>query len=97
MLDCRENAKGVSFKVRLQPRASKNEIMGLQEDALKIRLTSPPVEGEANQACIEFFAELFNKAKSAVVITGGHKCRNKTLEIQGINKTDFLSVLEKYL
>lgn len=97
MLDCRENAKGISFKVRLQPRASKNEIMGLQGDALKVRLTSPPVEGEANQACIEFFAGLFNKAKSAVVITAGHKSRNKTLEIQGISKTDFLSVLDKYL
>jgi len=96
LLDCREVEAGISFKVRLQPRASKNEITGLQGDALKVRLTSPPVDGEANQACREFFAELLNKARSAVKITAGHKSRNKTLEVEGISKTDFLSVVGKF-
>lgn len=55
MLNIREDKNGVVFKVRVQPRSSKNQIAGLFDDSLKVRLTAPPVEGEANEACCAFW------------------------------------------
>ena len=57
-----ESDTGVTFSVRVHPRARKNGITGEIGDALKVSLTVPPVEGRANEACIEFFAKLFEGA-----------------------------------
>ncbi len=84
MLDIKETVEGVTFKIRVQPRASKNQLAGEYEDALKVRLTAPPVDGEANQACIEFFAKLFGVAKSQVEIISGQTGRNKILKVLGV-------------
>lgn len=83
-----ESADGVTFAVHVQPRASKNEICGIQGDALKIRLTSPPVEGEANRLCTEFLAKLLRVPKSAVTIMAGEKSRHKTVRIAGATARD---------
>src|SRR5438309_385223 len=56
MIPIRETSAGVSFSVKVQPRARKNGITGTVGDALKLALTAPPVEGRANQAVIEFLA-----------------------------------------
>ena len=53
-------ATGISFAVKIHPRAKKNAITGQVGDALKVALTAPPVDGKANAACIEFFAKLFH-------------------------------------
>ncbi|MBW1752297.1 MAG: DUF167 domain-containing protein, partial [Deltaproteobacteria bacterium] len=53
MLDIQENSDGITFKVYIQPRSSKNMIAGLHGDALKIKLKAPPVDGAANKMCIE--------------------------------------------
>ncbi|NLC70647.1 MAG: YggU family protein [Desulfuromonadaceae bacterium] len=73
---------GVSLHIRVQPRASRNEIIGPQGDELRIRLTSPPVEGAANQACREFFAALLGIAKNRITIAQGEKSRHKRLLIR---------------
>lgn len=78
---------GVRFKVRVQPRASKNEISGVYQDMLKLRLTAPPVDGEANKACIEFFAKKLSLPKSSIRLVSGMKGRTKTLEIDGVTAT----------
>ncbi|GAW92591.1 DUF167 domain-containing protein [Calderihabitans maritimus] len=75
---------GVRIKVRVQPRASKNELAGMWGDYLKVRLTAPPVEGAANRQCEEFFAGLLKVPKSSVRVVAGNTGRNKTVEIQGI-------------
>ena len=85
-----ETTDGIQFKIKVLPRASKNEISGVQGDALKIRLTAPPVDGAANEACIEFFAELFKVPKKAVCIITGHTGRLKIIRVEGISKTDLM-------
>jgi len=79
-----ENDSGVSFAVRVHPRAKKNAITGELGGALKLSLTTPPVEGRANQACIEFFAKLLNLPRSSVTIASGLGSRNKVIRIAGV-------------
>lgn len=84
----REHRDGVTIDLHVQPRASKNEIVGLQGDELKVRLTSPPVEGEANRLCVEFFAKLLRVPKSTVELVAGEKSRHKRLLIRGADAED---------
>jgi uncharacterized protein (TIGR00251 family) len=79
-----ENADGITFGVHVQPRASRNEVCGVQGAELKLRLTSPPVDDAANRLCIEFLAKLLGVAKSAVVIIAGTRSRHKTIRVSGI-------------
>ena len=76
-----EKPGGLVFSVRVQPRASKNQIMGLYGDALKINLTAPPVDNAANKACGAFLAGLLSVAKSSVTIVSGHTGRNKQVMV----------------
>ncbi len=75
---------GVTLAVRVIPRSSRNQIVGVENDALKIRLTAPPVEGAANAALIEFIADWLHVRKSAVSIVGGDKSRNKRVRVSGV-------------
>lgn len=79
--------------VRIQPRASKDEIVGEYNGALKIKLTSPPVEGEANRRCIEFLSKRFKIAKSRLEIIKGEKSKDKLIKIIGLEKEDVLKIL----
>jgi uncharacterized protein (TIGR00251 family) len=92
-LDIREGPEGVTFKVRVQPRASRTALTGMAGDSLRLALTSPPVEGAANAACAEFFADLLGVAKSRVAIVGGAKSRDKTVRVAGVSKAVFLAAL----
>ncbi len=75
---------GVTFSVRVVPRSSRNQIVGVEGGALKIKLIAPPVEGAANAALIEFIAEWLSVRKSAVAIVSGDKSRNKIVRIRGV-------------
>jgi uncharacterized protein (TIGR00251 family) len=86
MIPVNESAKGITFAVKVHPRAHKNAITGIVGDALKLALTAPPVEGRANQAVIEFFAELFAIPRSSVTIASGETSRNKMVRIAGLSK-----------
>jgi uncharacterized protein len=86
MIPLHETAKGISFSVKVHPRARKNAITGTVGDALKLALTAPPVEGKANQAVIEFFADLFAIPRSSVTIASGETSRNKIVRIAGVSK-----------
>jgi uncharacterized protein (TIGR00251 family) len=82
-----DSARGtVTFSVRVQPRASKNEIVGPWAGALKVRLSAPAVENRANDALIEFLAELLNMPKSAVRIRSGKQNRTKHVVITGVTR-----------
>lgn len=85
----------VTFKVKVQPRASKNELAGILGDEVKIRITAPPVDGEANKGVLRFFADLFQVPKAAVTIVSGLSSRSKTVEISGVNTSEVLKVLKK--
>ncbi|MFA7468893.1 MAG: DUF167 domain-containing protein [Desulfotomaculaceae bacterium] len=88
MLDIREDLSGVSIRVRVQPRASKNQLAGELDGALKVRLAAPPVDGAANRACCEFIAGLLGVAKTRVEIAHGHTGRNKTVRVAGITAAE---------
>lgn len=94
-LAIKEMADGITFKVKVQPRASRCKIAGIIDDALKLQLTSPPVDGAANAACIEFLAEILEVAKSRVVIASGEKSRSKVIQISGFSKDRFVAQLLK--
>jgi len=80
-----ETSGGISIAIKLQPRARKNAITGQVGDALKVSLTAPPVDGKANQACIEFFANLLKVPRSSVTIASGQSSRNKVIRIAGVS------------
>ncbi len=85
-LSVREINGRVRFAVRVQPRAAKTEIVGLHGDALKIRLTSPPVDGAANADLLIFLANVFAVPRRAVMILAGESSRSKVVEIAGITE-----------
>jgi hypothetical protein len=89
-----ETPDGVIFKVIVQPRGSKNEIAGLQGDALKIRLTAPPVEGAANKMCIEFLAKSLKVRKSDVEIVRGQGSRTKKMLVRSVTRKKIESLLK---
>jgi uncharacterized protein len=74
----------VTFAVKIHPRAKKDAISGELGEALKLSLTAPPLEGRANQACIEFLAKLLKVARSSVTIASGHTNRNKVIRVAGV-------------
>ena len=94
MLWIQETPDGVIFKVIVQPRGSKNEIVGLQGDALKIRLTAPPVEGAANKMCIEFLAKSLKVRKSDVEIVRGQGSRTKKMLVRSATRKKIESLLK---
>ena len=81
---------GIQFQAIIQPRSSKNIICGLQGDSLKIRLTSPPVNGAANKMCVKILAKTLGISISKITIITGQKGRNKILHIKGITESVFL-------
>ena len=84
LIPIHETSDGVTFGVKIHPRAKKNAITGQIGDALKVSLTAPPVDGKANQACIEFFANLLKVARSSVSIAAGQTSRNKVICVAGL-------------
>jgi uncharacterized protein (TIGR00251 family) len=80
-----ETAGTVAFAVKVRPRAKRNPITGELGDALKVSLTTPPVDGRANTACIEFFAKLLKVPRSSVTIASGQTSRNKVMRVTGLS------------
>jgi hypothetical protein len=85
MFSIEDGMSGVTFAVKLHPRARKNAITGELGDALKLSLTAPPVEGKANAACIEFLANLLKVPRSSVTIASGLSSRRKVIRVSGIS------------
>ncbi len=84
MIPVHESALGTTFAVKIHPRARKNAITGELGDALKISLTAPPIDGKANEACMEFFAILLKVPRASVTIAAGQSSRSKVIRITGL-------------
>jgi uncharacterized protein (TIGR00251 family) len=80
----RATEAGVAFSVRVQPRANRNEIVGIQGDALKVRLAAPPVEGAANEALLSYLSTRLGVGQRQVRIVTGHSARMKIVEVTGL-------------
>lgn len=85
MIPVRDTTEGATFSVRVHPRTKKNAITGALGDSLKLSLTAPPSEGRANQACIEFLAEVLRVPRSSVTIAAGQTSRNKVVRVSGLS------------
>ena len=95
MLEIQQREGAVILSVRVQPRASKDELAGEVNGALKIRLQAPAVENHANDALIEFLAQLLKTPKSAVRILSGDRSRTKRIEIRGVTGQQIQALLLK--
>ena len=96
-LDVMENSSrsGVLLTVRVQPRASRDEVAGAIEGALKIRLCAPAVENRANEALTEFLAAVLKVPKSSVRILSGERGRTKRVEITGVTRQQVVNLLRR--
>lgn len=93
MIPVKETHDGVLFHIRVLPRSSRCELAGIQNDALKLKITAPPVEGQANEECIRFLADKLGVRKAQIQITEGRKSKNKTIVVAGITVKDVVAIL----
>jgi uncharacterized protein (TIGR00251 family) len=94
MISIRDTPQGATFAVRVHPRARKNAIVGEIGDSLKLALTAPPVEGRANEACIEFLAEFLKVPRSSITIAAGQSSRNKVVRVRGLTAAEVADRLQ---
>jgi uncharacterized protein (TIGR00251 family) len=94
MIPIRDTAGGAVFAVKLHPRAKKNAITGVVGDALKLAVIAPPINGRANAASIEFFANLFAVPRSSVTIASGETSRRKVMRVAGLSADEVRGKLE---
>ena len=85
----------IIVKVKIVPGSSKNKIIGAYNNALKISIAAPPVEGKANKKCIAYLAKYFDVVKSKIEIISGQTSKNKLIKIYNISQKEFLDKLEK--
>lgn len=91
------DSASVSLSVHVQPKASRTRIAGLHGEALKLCITSPPVDGKANAAVIRFFAKLFKIPRAAVTIASGEASRDKRIILAGVSLARAEAVLQPLL
>lgn len=84
MIPCTETRDGIVFKVHVVPRASRNEIVGEHNGALRIRIAAAPVDGAANEELVRMLARALGVPRSAVEITAGHSGKLKTVRVTGL-------------
>jgi hypothetical protein len=85
----RQTDSGLEVALHVQPRARRDEIVGVHNGALKLKVSAPPVDDAANRAVIEFFAALLDVPKTRLQIVAGLKSREKTLRIESVSISDF--------
>jgi len=85
VLDIRPCAQGITFAVKVVPRAARDRLVGVEGGVLKVRLTAPPVEGAANRALVKLLAKALGVARSRVEIVGGARSRNKRVRVAGLS------------
>lgn len=97
MIETPESSGGVSFAVRVQPRASRNTVLGEQASALKMAVTAVPEDGKANAAVIESLAEMFAVPRASITIVAGRASRNKTVRIGPMTAEQVSSLLNRVI
>jgi uncharacterized protein (TIGR00251 family) len=94
MIAFTEKDGAVIFNVRVVPRASKSEIVGEHDGALKVRIAAPPVDGAANEELVKVLAKYFEVPKSAVEIVAGHSSKSKQVRLTCADNEKFTSILQ---
>ena len=91
----RESKGSCTLSVKVIPRSSRNQVVGVEQGVLKIKLTAPPVEGAANEALVEFLADIFKKPKKSVSLLSGQQSRHKVVRISELKSSEILEVLNQ--
>jgi len=94
MIPCRQTPEGTLLFLKVQPRASKNEIGEVVGQELKLKVTAPPVDSAANRAVIEFLAEKLGVSKSSLALVRGETSRHKTILIRNLAPAEIARLLE---
>ncbi len=97
MIDLDETTNSVSFAVRVIPRASRSEIVGEHDGALKIKLASPPVDGAANAELIKLLAKFFDVAKTDIDLISGQTSKTKRIRIANLSQARFEELIKEYV
>jgi hypothetical protein len=97
MLQITESKNGLSLRVKVQPGAPADKILGEHDGGLKLRLKAPPVDGKANAACIKFLADLLDLPKSNIELVKGETSTIKMVRIAGVTREVLLSKLRNFL
>jgi len=97
MVDIRQRGDTVAFSVRVVPRASRNKIAGIQDGAVRIRLTAPPVEGAANEALVAFLSSVLRVAKRDIELVSGQTARIKVVSVSGLSGEEVEARLRSHL
>ena len=96
MIDFSEKNGRLTFKVRVVPRASRSEIVGEHDGALRVRIAAPPVDGAANEELVRTLAQAFKVARSAIEIIAGHTAKLKTVRVAGLEPAALASLLANH-
>lgn len=98
MIFLKQHTRGIILSVYIQPRASKNSVAGIHDDALKIKITAPPIDGAANKMCLNFLSKWLGLPKSTMEIISGQKSRRKEILLRyskkAQNETDMKRLFE---
>jgi hypothetical protein len=89
MLKIDEDMTGLTFNIYVQPRSSRNQVVGLHGNALKVKITAPPVEGAANKMCVAVLAKTLKVPKSAIEIVSGQTSKTKRVQVWREKDRDF--------
>lgn len=95
LIPTQKTKNGIRFSAKIQPKSSQNAIVGFHDDSLKVRLTSPPVDGAANRACVKFLAKQIRVSPANVSIVSGLTSRKKIIQIDNISEEAFLQTLQQ--
>ncbi len=90
-----ESIQGLTFAVKVVPRAKRDEIVGVEGEALKVRLNAPPVEGKANEALIKFLAARLGVKRADIEILRGETARHKLVRVRGIGEGQLREIINK--
>jgi len=94
-LDLREHQGFCTLAIKVIPRSSQNKVMGVENGALKLKLSAPPVEGAANEAVVDFFSKWLGRPKNSIELMKGQQSRNKLVRMTGVKTAEVLEALKK--
>ncbi len=95
MIKIDKDNNSIVFKIKVQPQSSKDEIIGIQGDVLKIKVTAPPIKGAANKSCLKVLAKELKANKSQIKIIRGEFSKVKTVKVTG-NTQDLMQKLKSF-
>ena len=96
-IDIQSTSRELLLPIHVQTRAARNEIVGSRAGALKIRLTGPPVENQANRLLVQFLAACLHLSRADVWLVRGHKSRSKTVAVRGLSEEELIEHLSLYI